>query len=219
MVGDAQDRLSISQSGRHLDLGGGAAVEDGVLDQVGHRLLQKGGVARNKATGLRRHRQGPAALFDNRAIDFADRRRDGGEIQIGDAQDVAAAFDARQGQQGLEQGADLVGFLQRAFDGVVTGLDVLDVGGDLLQLIANPVQRGAQFMSDALRQGFEGGHRGLLPVQHSVQIGRQFVKLAPQPLGGQASRGLAGDDASDRLIDPFKSPQEQPSRKPPSGQG
>ena len=85
------------------------------------------------------------------------------------------------------------------------------MGGDLFQLIANPVQRRAEFMGDALGQGFEGGHRSLLPVQHSVQIGRQFVKLSPQPLGGQASGSLAGDDAPDRLIDPFEPPQEQPS--------
>ncbi len=204
LIGDADDRPAAFAGRRDLDPP--AAVEDGVLDQVGQGLLDKSRVGLDRSCRGKSDGQPPARLFDEGAVDVGHGAGQDGEIQPFSLQGGDAALDPGQGQQGLEQGADLIRLLQRAFDGGLARLGVVQIGGQVFQPMADPAQRRAQFVGHALGQGLQRRQRRLLPVQHPVEVGRQLVELAPQADGGQAGRILTGDDASDRLIDALKPP-------------
>ncbi len=125
-----------------------ATMIDGVLDQIGQGLLEQVYIQFDHGARLQVCGQLAASLFHEGAVDVGDIAGQGGDILRLCMQNGIPAFDTGQCQQGLEQGADLIGFLDGFFDGIVTGLGIVDVGGQNLQPVANAVQRSAQFMGD-----------------------------------------------------------------------
>jgi hypothetical protein len=191
-AGHRQDGAGAAGPGGDLDVPAGDVVPDGVVDQVGHQLLDQDGVA-VEGGGLDTGLDVQAQTTDRGAGGGQGFAGDGG--QVGGLARGGAGFAAGQGEQRLDEVFGLgVGGEQFPADGLPGAGGGGRVGEGDLEQGAFPGQRGAQLVRGAGGEAPLGIEGGLQPGEQAVEGVAEFLELVIGAVQGQPVVQAAGGD-------------------------
>ena len=191
-VSHRQDGVTVAGAGSDLDIPAGDVVPDGVVDQVGHQLLNQERVTVE---------DGGLDVGVDVQAEAADPGLGGGQGGAGDVRQVqglalaGVGFAAGQGEQRLDEAFLLgVGGEQFLADSPPGAGGARRVGEGDLEQGAFPRQRGAQLVRGVGGETPLGVERGLQPREQAVEGVGEFLELVVGSVQGQPLVQAAGGD-------------------------